>query len=351
MAKLDWIAINESIYENMGVISDFFDLDLRPDNDGWTGTCPIHENSDNPVAFRVFNTCSWWCWTRNCADKQTSLIDLLQLLIQQRYNTKCDKYYTVQWYQDNILNGENILNLPQSVRKRSQYIHVPRIFFDDADAWRATFKCPSENYIKLGFSECVVDKFHIGECYDRSRRFYNRIVVPVFDFQNRVIGFTGRSMYPQCIKCDLYHSPIAPCPTEYLGTYAKWKHANGFKTSYSLFNSWNVKEAQEVNLVESVGNTLRMIEARAWNTMGIYGNRLKAGQADILEKMGVKRITWICDNDPHKAGLHGALKAKEQYDKKEQRFKIRIVVPTVKDVACLNPSELTAWLKMKDIKT
>jgi hypothetical protein len=344
--NINWLSINQSIYDNFDKIVDLFGLELEPDGDEWVGPCVVHPGSDNSSAFRVFDTASWWCFTRGCADGQASMVYLLKRILETRHNIECNLPYCCEWYIENILEGKNILNIPQEYRERTTYEHVPKIFFESRQEWRLFAGTTSPSYIGKGFTRGVVNQYNIGECHDRSNRFYNRIVVPQLDRRGRVVGYTGRSLFPQCGRCELYHSVKAPCPTEFKSSFRKWIHAKGFRTAYHLYNDWNPSDSSEVYLVESVGNTLRMVESGYNNTYGMFGSVLSGGQAQILEGMGVKRINWIVDNDYEThAGLEGARRSKEKYS----QFNIRIIRPPAPDIAELKPKEVKQFLELKGI--
>jgi hypothetical protein len=348
MAKIEWEKINRSIYDNFEQIIEIFGLNLTDNVSGeYCGPCCVHENSDNPTAFKVYPNGTWWCYTRGCADGQVGLICLLRKLLENSLHIECNLSYTVNWYIDTILGGK----LPSGLSKpsrRIEYNHIPKVFYESIDEWRKTFNCPSPAYIKLGFADWVVDEYNIGECHDQSSGFYNRIVVPQLNRDGKVVGYTGRSMFPCCERCKLYHSPLAPCPSgqENRGNFAKWKHKKFFKTSYHLFNDWTL-QSPDVILVESVGNTLKLLMALCSQVGGLYGNRLSSGQARILEELGVKRIIWIADRDnTHGAGLQGAIKSQEKYP----QFKFRIVLPPEKDVGQMEVGRLKLFLSMEGIR-
>jgi|GEM_PF-5473960 len=153
MDKIDWSNINKNIYENLDRIIEAFNLDLRPDNLGLVGCCPIHEGSDNPTAFRIYPTGSWWCYTRHCADGQSSLIHLLKLLLEKEFNIECGLFHAVTWYLDNIADSDDRLNIPKSVHDKTAVKHIPKVFFEDRYAWRKFASVPSTAYKQLGFTQ------------------------------------------------------------------------------------------------------------------------------------------------------------------------------------------------------
>jgi len=340
--------IDFCILQHIERIADHFGFVLTPDNRGFSACCPIHDGSDNPSAFHIFaDSATVWCFSRHCFEGQNKMIDLLRLLLQKYNNIECDNAYTASWFVEHILEGKNIPNIPQSTLNRAKVDYTPKVFYQSPEEWWEFAGQPSKHYIKIGFPADIVSRYLIGEVSDKSHRFYNRVVVPQLNKQWQIIGYTGRSMYKQCSKCKLYHSPNAPCPTEHKSSYNKWHTIFGFKVGYSLYNDWTIPDkVEEINLVESVGNTLRAVESHFANTLGLYGNTLKQGQVDKLEQMGVKRINMIVDNDTNGAGLNGALRSQKKY----KQFMFKIITSPTNDIAEMKREQLFRFLRKEGVK-
>lgn len=340
--KLNW-----AIYEQFDRIIELFSLQLECRNDGYEGVCPIHDGADNVGAFRIYNSASCWCFSKQCREKRTSMVSLLQDLIEKHEGYKYDIDHLIAWFVDKILNGNPIddLIIPEIPKKIP---HVDKIFFANEREWRLyATPCPSPNYIKLGFDKDLVAELSIGECHVRSDSMFNRIVVPVFNLRRQVIGYTGRSMYPKCKRCGLYHSDLAPCPTTMKQKAAKWYHKYQWKTSHSLYCWDRYNGTDTVNVVESVGNTLRCLEAGIV-AHALFGAKLSVGQAEILYSAGVRYINWIVDNDQSNAGLDGAIKAQNKF-KEQFRFKIIEPPKEYNDIADMDALTLRQFLRMKEV--
>ena len=344
---INWEAINQVIYDDIEKVSAYFGFDLRQDGGYLKGCCPLHDDADNPNAFVIFPNCSYWCFTR-CPERSSyTLTSLLQLLLKKKFNDDFSITDALGWYANNI-SKINLQNLPTS-RRKEKTRYIPKILFADVKEWNECYGTePSPSYIKMGFDPDIVAKFNIRDCHDRTSRMYNRIVVPQMARQFGVVGITGRSLYQVCGKCGGYHSPHAPCITSGFG--AKWLHSSGFRTGYHLFGDWFIPRGiREINVVESVGNTLRMIEAGYRNTVGLFGTTLKTGQADILKWLGIRRINLIIDNDEKNAGLIGASKTIKKFSGRGYKFQFRIIVPKVNDVAMMTAKDLKQFLKQAKV--
>jgi len=345
--KIDYLFINDLLYENFDAVIEAFNLEIRAEGDQYVGICPIHPEADNPTAFRVYDNGKFCCFTRHCHREGNSLLDLIQSLLLIHLNLDYNIYQVVLWCIDHIFNGNYDLDIPREERIKETY--VPKIFYNNIIDWcNFAAPVPSPYFISLGFKSSTIEKFFIGECRADDHRFFNRVVVPQFDKSDNILGYTGRSLYVKCSKCKLYHSQLAPCPIQNKSYYGKWRHAKGFSTSQHLYGDWRLDGCREVILVESVGNTIRVVESGFNNTLGIYGNRLSMGQSNILDNLGVRYINWIIDNDENKAGLEGALEAQKRY----KQYKFKIIVPPVgyNDIKELSTNKTFLFLRSKGIK-
>ncbi len=340
--NVDFQSINKILYDNFDIINRYFDLGLRHDGEYWVGSCPLHANADNPQAFKIFPSYSFFCFT-NCPNRNNySLIELVRILLYNKFRERYGIYDTIEWIANNLF-AIDINNLPQTYsRKRVKY--TPQILYESVSEWmKNAGRVPSPSYVGMGYAPNTVKQFYIGECTDRTSRFYNRIIVPVFNRKMQVVGITGRSMYPPCKSCKGYHSPLAPG--------AKWLHSYGFKTGYFIYGSWDIpKGTREICIVESVGNVLRMREAGQNNTGAIFGCTVKTGQAELMEWLGIRRINLIIDNDVNQTGLLGAHKTIEKFTKKGWNFQFRIIIPEAKDVAMYSANELRKFLDNNKVK-
>lgn len=347
--KINFRAINQNIYDNIEKVAEVFGFELIPSNeDQFVSCCPVH-GGDNPTAFRIYPNGGWVCFTRGCHDGQNSFIHLLKLLIEKRLSIEANIPFVIEWYLDNVLGGVDVLDLPKTIKATAKYKYIPKIFYENVTEWKKfATGCPSKHYIEAGFPKEIVERYCIGECLDPKERFFKRVMIPQLNRRGQVVGYSGRSIYPQCTICKLYHSPKAPCPTENLNNFGKWRHGWGFKTGYNMYNDWNIPtNIEDIIVVESIGNVLRGVEAGISNILGLFGNKLSNGQAQILEELGVKRITWIADRDINNAGIDGATKA----IKNNPQFKFYVLLPPagVKDIAQMSAQRLRRFLGLKGV--
>ena len=210
----------------------------------------------------------------------------------------------------------------------------------DDEYYRSSVDIPSQYYLQRDYSIEVLDKYGVGTCKRRGKALYQRAVVPIYDDSGKVIiGFSGRSIFDKCDKCNHYHDPKRNC-----GFFPKWKHTSGFKKENCLYNYWNAKdvilETGVVVLVESPGNVWRLEEAGIHNSVAIFGAHLSQNQKKIIDSSGAFSIVCLLDNDD--AGKQGA---KKIYDQCSNMYRVYFPEFSGNDIGDINVDVVT-----KDIK-
>jgi len=143
-------------------------------------------------------------------------------------------------------------------------------------------------YEKRSISSATQDKFKCG--YAGGGKMYRRIVFPIYDLDNQIHGFSGRS-----IK-DGDNIP-------------KWKHM-GRKTNWIYphhLSHKSIEEKEEVILVESIGDCMALYEAGYSNVLMLAGLDISAKMISYLNTFDLKRIIIATNNDNSKDVNTGAL--------------------------------------------
>ena len=143
-------------------------------------------------------------------------------------------------------------------------------------------------YEKRGISSATQDKFKCG--YAGGGKMYRRIVFPIYDLDNQIHGFSGRS-----IK-DGDNIP-------------KWKHM-GRKTNWIYphhLSHKSIEEKEEVILVESIGDCMALYEAGYSNVLMLAGLDISSKMISYLNTFNLKRIIIATNNDNSKEVNSGAL--------------------------------------------
>lgn len=294
------------------------------------GRCPIHGGS-NYSALNLYTQGElvpgyWRCNTKKCHEtfRKTILGFIRGVLSAQRLGwnhlTERQKVFpfnaTVDWCCDLI--GQKLTDIKvdyEDVEKRQfaakagilnrkpvqEASGVPR------EKVRRFLQIPSAYFIERGWAKETLDRYDVGLYPATGRPLSNRVVVPVYDNDHRVaIGFTGRSVFPECRECGCYHERICP-PEEERHFFSKWKN-HGFKKESWLYNFWFAKKLIQqsgvVCLCESPGDVWRLTEAGIRVGVGLFGTTLSDQQQVILECSGSMNVVLLLNND--EAGKTGA---------------------------------------------
>jgi len=288
------------------------------------GACPVH-GGDRHNAFNWYESGKWACYTHNChLEFKDSPIGLLRGLLSHTYydwTQKLDRKYswdktiefalrflesdygTLQIDADTI--EKNAFKRQMSIIGSNEETEAPKI---TREMVRKSLRIPSQFYLERGYKAETLDKYDVGNCIAMKKPMSWRAVVPIYDEKDNFIGCTGRSVFPQCNICKLYHSQDYACPSkQYEMRYTKWRHSKGFNREHCLYNinfaKKHIQKSGVAILVESPGNVWKLEEAGIHNSVGCFGASLTFGQKSLLDSMGALSIITIGDNDEGGAAL------------------------------------------------
>lgn len=269
--------------------------------------CPVH-CGDNSEACSIFldndkYVPNWKCFTHFCHKGKSSLTSLIAVLLDKDFKE------TVQWLKAFGIEQE------KTNYNKEEYSFVRACKTLNLDNRESTIQPlpistldglyrPVDYYINRGFHPDTLNEFKIGICREKGNQFYNRIVVPIFnETKEFIVGFTGRTLYPECPICGKYHHKNISC----LYKSRKWVNSKSFNTNSYLYNYWNaaevIRETGNVFLVEGQADVWRFWEAGIKNVVGLFGVSASMEQQILLEKSGATNITLFLD--PDEAGQAG----------------------------------------------
>lgn len=155
--------------------------------------------------------------------------------------------------------------------------------------------------VDKGYSAEVLKYLEMGfYSGDTKNPMNNRCVFPVRNEQGKLVGWTGRSILSDA-KIKWCHAP-----------------AKRFNKALNLYNIDkalpHIMECGCVNVVESIGNTIRMIESGRLNTVATLGSTISVEQCNMLVSYNVDIIFWYDWDSGGFAGLELALKYILNYD-------------------------------------
>jgi hypothetical protein len=137
---------------------------------------------------------------------------------------------------------------------------------------------------------------------------YRRIVFPIYDLDNQIHGFSGRSV----VEGD---------------NIPKWKHM-GRKTNWVYphhISSDVVEKSGEVILVESIGDCLALHEAGFKNVLVTFGLDASSKLISYLNSFELNRIIVATNNDKDKEVNSGGIASVKVAAKLAQVFDLSVI--------------------------
>lgn len=248
--------------------------------------CPVHQSEDFSSSSIRLRDGRWTCWSRSCHnDVGAHFINLIGWALAQKgmgsWMDIC-----------NLIDNPSFkpVDRPEQIITQSE--------FDPAKY--PTISTPSNYYVGRGFSKDILTKFNIGDC--TVGPYADKAIVPIKNSKNKLIGFTARSFWPKCSKCNYHHSPYQLCindDNKYSHFYKKWIHSKGLKTSVSPYNIENIK-TDKVAVIEGPSCVWRLYQFGI-DSIACLGKEFTVGHKKALKSIGVSKILFISDND--EAGL------------------------------------------------
>lgn len=169
---------------------------------------------------------------------------------------------------------------------------------------------------------------------------YQRFVFPIYNSIGQIHGFSGRDMLKSSTNKDR----------------PKWKHTGKKSTwiyPYYLNDSQGnsptqdeITEKQEVILVESIGDLLRLHDRGFKNVLCVFGTSVSNSLACHLISLGLKRVVLSLNNDYDKEKNRGEIGSLKSYLKLLSFFdKDRLIVhpPIASDFGEMKDEEFKTW--------
>lgn len=280
--KIHLSSLSKTISSNLDLILDKLGVEYRTIGDRYSMPCPVH-GGDNPNGCTIYNGGhpNWSCWTHGCQLKYgKNLFSFVRGILKE------DNVNTIKYLERLLEFDATTLPAPREKQPHTKHVEILKRFSKqiqicDEIELLDTVK-PSKYFQKRGYSKWVLNKFMVGDFIDYRHFMGCRAIVPVFDHENRAVGYSGRKMSDEDKKY-------------------KWVHSKGLKTNSILYGyqqaEKNIKKTHSVTLVEGPGDVWRAWEAGMQNTVAILGASLSENQLLILEQSGALNITILTDFD------------------------------------------------------
>jgi len=258
------------------------DLGLDVDSDGSVKcACPIH-GGDNKHGFGWSDSKKIWsCWTNKCHIKYgRSIIGLIAGINNLSFYDACR--WVISKYNLDIDNVDiSTLETKKFIRKNTKVEKSPDKFY----SLRA-FKHRDEHvsYLeKRGFSKEIIKEFNCFICKEYGHPLFERIVIPIKNDDDKIVGFTARNGF---------NSPFEN----------KWIHyPNHIATSKILFGINEAKKyisiSKEVIIVEAPLDMMKLYQNGIKNTVALLGSDINIERIKLLLKYNVQKIILALDPD------------------------------------------------------
>lgn len=308
MAFISKELINEIKSKNdiVDVISSYISLD-----DKNKAVCPFHNDhspsfsvhhdkqiykcfscgeSGNVITFvQKFNGISFIDAVKLLADKAGVKLDIKT----PKKNNQNTKYYEItdtinKYFKNNIISneGKEALKYLNDRKIDKNLINEFNIGLSTNNKLHEilTKKYELEDLLKIDVVKEIDNKI-----YDT---FQNRIIFPIIDEENNIVGFSGRKYLPNDIE------------NNQLAKYVNSKETNIFIKSrifYNINNALiNIKKSKEIIITEGFMDTIRMVSIGYNNTVALMGT---AFTKDHLDKIIKYKCKVVLNLDQDNAGV------------------------------------------------
>lgn len=314
--NLSFEKLSFEIADNIENLLDYFGIEYKIGRKTYFGCCPIH-NGDNKRAWHVYNGeyPKWSCYTHGCENKYGK--DMLGLIVALTFtvdNKKITKYDAAKWYIQWAKKSSSDYYVSDVEISNARFVKMAKVHVIDnvkpktlitRDIVRKSLKIPSPYYLNRGVLPSIIERYDIGDCLstDFRKEMYMRAVVPMYnESYEYMMGCSGRSIFPECPKCNLYHNLNHSCPKpENQAFYPKWKHSKTLVKEKTLFNYWfakpHIMQSNSAILVESPGNVLKLESCGIKCSLASLGTSFSSYQTLMLSSSGCMNVIVIGDND------------------------------------------------------
>ena len=273
---------------------------------------PIYRDSDNNTVLSVKKDTGYF------VDYARGISGPLEKLVQ--LCLKCSQEDAKKWLESEqgfVVQQRHVFELPEKTYKTLSQNAFDEII-EDHSYW-----------VQRGIKENVIKIFQ-GGVFEKGR-MKNRYTFPIFDDTKKLIGVSGRYIYP--IK---ENSKIPKW--KHIGEKSKWQYP-------TYFNEKIIKEKSSAIIVESIGDMLSLWNGGIKNVLVSFGLEISFSLVNVLIKHDVDSIILAFNNDKNLAGNKACEKAYKKLLKFFDRNQLQINLPTKNDFGDMTPTEIKKWVK------
>ena len=292
--------LEEVAVENFDIVLEDLEIfDYVKFEDRYQGRCPIHGGDNNTAWCFYLGKNVWNCYTNNCHDEYgNSVFDFVRAIRECSFGESifylCDilKFDTKEGYKER----EEDYYL-KKIRENNLKKEVKKLTFDESCLEKLD---DCSFYMKeRGFDREIINEFKCG--YAKTGRLAKRVVFPVFDDINEIVGFIGRTIFDQCDKCNSFHYKIKEGSCPEFSTRAKWLCSKGLDKKTILYNlnkaKEHIKESGSVIITEGIIDLMRLWSVGVKNVVSPLGVNISNQQLILLLSLGTVRKVYVCSDD------------------------------------------------------
>lgn len=308
--------MSKSVYDyvidksDVETILNHYNIDTTLRNQTYWMCCPFHNETEPSFTFNS-ETKIYHCWGCKKKGNSISFIREYELLvngIELSYYESAVKLCKICGIRMNMTYKEKLQSELEDADDVSKLVDttitesVPEQQETFLDSAIKKFYVKKNNYmVDKGYPKEILDYLEMGFYVgDPKNPMNNRCVFPVRNEKGQLVGWTGRSILSDA-KVKWFHAP-----------------PSRFQKSLNLYNIdkafSHIMEKGEVNVVESVGNLIRMLESNRYNTVATLGSTISKEQCNMLLSYGVKIIFWYDWDDGGFEGLNLVTEYISNYD-------------------------------------
>jgi hypothetical protein len=294
---------------------------LKDHGNHWR-TSAVYRNGKTSTSVIIYKNTGVW---RDFGIDSTPLP--FKVLVEKTLNTK-DPKILKQYVSDSAVDTETYQPKEEKIQMEKIY---PKSYLEKL--------LPIRNfYQKKNISTETQELFMCG--YAGNGKMYRRIVFPIFNLDNQIHGFSGRTV----VEGD---------------NIPKWKHL-GRKTDWVYPHHLahdHIDKQGEVILVESIGDCMALYEAGFKNVLMLAGLDISSKVMSYLNTFNLDKIIVAMNNDKNKETNSGGIASVKTVAKLSQIYDLNVISinpPLLNDFGDMldgdppNTDIFSSWYARKD---
>ncbi len=270
------------------------DMELIKKGNNYVGLCPFHEDTKPSYTVnreKKYSKCfacnaggnviTYYQKTRNVTFKEALRVlakevgitlkqNEIKLNEEHKLNAEVLKYYQVVMKLNSV--GSAAREYLRNRNLNEEIINEFKFGFAPADPKKLITYLNSETDIAPALT---------ATRYNDRDQFYNRLMIPIMDDENRVVGFSGRTLVDDNPK------------------YLNSREDNIFSKKNIMYNLNNAKkiDSNELIIVEGFFDVISLYRLNIKNVVALMGTAFTKEHINLIRKYRYKTVTFLLDQD------------------------------------------------------